>query len=229
MPPKTLNAKERERAVLVYERLAAAYPDVRCTLDYKSPFQLLVMTILAAQCTDARVNIVCKDLFRRYKSPRDFADASLETLEQAVKTCGFFRQKARSIQESSRILIGKYGGKVPETMEELLALPGVGRKIANAVLGECFGRQGVIVDTHCRRVAGRLGFTKNTEPGRIEKDLCRLWPENRWTLFSHFMVFHGRAVCSARSPKCSSCCVADLCPYPRRKSASVKKNAKEKE
>ena len=225
MPAKAVNPKERERAVAVYDRLAAAYPDVRCTLDYKSPFQLLVMTILAAQCTDARVNIVCKDLFRRYKSPADFAAADPEALEEAVKTCGFFRQKAKAIRQSSRILIEQYGGKVPATMEDLLALPGVGRKIANAVLGECFGRQGVIVDTHCRRVTGRLGFTRNTDPTRIEKDLRRLWPEDRWTLFSHFMVFHGRAVCTARSPKCDACCVADLCAYPRRKGVAVKKHA----
>ncbi len=222
MPPKRISAIERERAVLVYERLAAAYPDVCCTLDYKSPFQLLVMTILAAQCTDARVNIVCKSLFRKYKTPKDFADADQEDLEAAVRTCGFFRQKAKSIRESSRILVEQYDGAVPGSMPELLALPGVGRKIANAVLGECFGVQGVIVDTHCRRVTGRLGFTKNTDPARIEKDLLRLWPPDRLTLFSHFMVFHGRAVCMARSPRCPSCPVADLCPYPRKNDAVAK-------
>ncbi len=225
MPAKAISAKERERAVLVYERLAAAYPDVRCTLDYKSPFQLLVMTILAAQCTDVRVNIVCRDLFCKYKHPKDFAESDRQELEDAVRTCGFFRQKAKSIQESSRILLEQHGGGVPGTMEELLALPGVGRKIANAVLGECFGMQGVIVDTHCRRVTGRLGFTKNTDPTRIERDLRKLWPPDRWTLYSHFMVFHGRAVCTARSPKCTACCVVDLCPYPRRKAGLVAKNA----
>jgi endonuclease-3 len=226
VPAKAISAKERERAVLVYERLTAAYPDVRCTLDYKSPFQLLVMTILAAQCTDARVNIVCRDLFRKYPNPKDFAGSDPQELEDAVKTCGFFRQKAKAIRETSRILLERHGGSVPGTMEELLALPGVGRKIANAVLGECFGAQGVIVDTHCRRVTGRLGFTGNTDPTRIEKDLRRVWPPDRWTLFSHFMVFHGRAVCMARNPKCGACSVADLCPYPRRKAGSVEKHAK---
>ena len=225
---KAANVKERERAVHIYERLTVAYPDVRCTLDYKSPFQLLVMTILAAQCTDARVNIVCRDLFRKYKRPEDFVASDPAALEDAVRTCGFFRQKAKSIRESSRILLERFGGKVPDSMEELLSLPGVGRKIANAVMGECFGAQGVIVDTHCRRVTRRLGFTKNTDPTRIEKDLRRLWPAEHWTLFSHFMVFHGRAVCTARNPKCPTCCVADLCPYPRKTAGVVAKNAKEK-
>ena len=229
MSAKRISAKEKERAVLIYERLVAAYPDVRCTLDYKSPFQLLVMTILAAQCTDARVNIVCRSLFRKYRTPKDFADSDPAALEEAVRTCGFFRQKAKSIRESSRILVEQYAGAVPGTMEGLLALPGVGRKIANAVLGECFDRQGVIVDTHCRRVTGRLGFTKNTDPARIEKDLILLWPTDRWTLFSHFMVFHGRAVCTARSPKCPACCVADLCPYPRKTAGlEVRNDQKEK-
>lgn len=226
MSVKVVNAKERERAVQIYERLTAAYPDVRCTLDYEGPFQLLVMTILAAQCTDARVNVVCRDLFRKYKRPEDFAVLDQQTLEEAVRTCGFFRQKARAIRESSRIILEQFGGNVPGSMEELLALPGVGRKIANAVMGECFGAQGVIVDTHCRRVTGRLGFTKNSDPTRIEKDLRRLWPPDHWTLFSHFMVFHGRAVCTARSPKCAACCVVDLCPYPRRKADVVIKNDK---
>ncbi len=225
MPAKAISAKERDRANLVYDRLTAAYPDVRCTLDYESPFQLLVMTILAAQCTDVRVNIVCRELFRKHGQPRDFAELDQQDLEAAVKTCGFFRQKAKAIRQTSRILVEQYGGKVPGTMEELLALPGVGRKIANAVLGECFGMQGVIVDTHCRRVTGRLGFTKNSDPSRIEKDLRRLWLPEHWTLFSHFMVFHGRAICTARSPKCTDCCVADLCPYPRGKAGVVAKNA----
>jgi len=225
---KGISAKERERAVLIYERLCAAYPDVRCTLDYRSPFQLLVMTILAAQCTDARVNIVCKSLFRKYRTPQDFAKSDPSELEEAVKTCGFFRMKAKSIRETSRILMEQYNGSVPGTMEELLALPGVGRKIANAVLGECFGMQGVIVDTHCRRVTGRLGFTKNTDPTRIEKDLRRLWPPERWTMFSHFMVFHGRATCRAQKPKCPTCCVADLCPYPRKTAGSETSNAAKK-
>ena len=209
------SAKEKGRAAVIFQRLKEAYPDVRCTLDYESPLQLLVMTILAAQCTDARVNIVCKDLFKKYKTPADFAAAAQGELEKAIHTCGFFNQKARAIRESCRILLKEYGGKVPEDMEALLKLPGVGRKIANAVRGECFGKPGVVVDTHCKRVAHRLGFTRNTDPTRIEKDLMALWEEKHWTLFSHFMVFHGRAVCRAREPQCAVCIVADLCPYPK--------------
>ena len=208
--------KEKERAATIFQRLQTAYPDVRCTLDYKSPFQLLIMTILAAQCTDARVNIVCRDLFPKYKTPEDFANAAPGTLEKAIHACGFFNQKARCIRQTCEMLVGEHNGVVPEEMEGLLRLPGVGRKIANAVRGECFGKPGVIVDTHCKRVTNRLGFTRNTEPSRIEKDLMALWEEKHWTLFSHFMVFHGRAVCRARSPQCVECVVADLCPYPKR-------------
>ncbi len=206
----------KERAAVIFHRLQSSYPDVRCTLDYKSPLQLLVMTILAAQCTDARVNVVCKKLFKEYKTPADFAAAAPGELEKAIHACGFFNQKARAIRETCRILLNEYGGEVPENMEALLKLPGVGRKIANAVRGECFGKPGVIVDTHCKRVSHRLGFTRNTEPSRIEKDLMALWEEEHWTLFSHFMVFHGRAVCRARAPQCAGCVVADLCPYPKR-------------
>jgi len=206
----------KERAAVISHRLQSSYPDVRCTLDYKSPLQLLVMTILAAQCTDARVNVVCKKLFKEYKTPADFAAAAPGELEKAIHACGFFNQKARAIRETCRILLNEYGGEVPENMEALLKLPGVGRKIANAVRGECFGKPGVIVDTHCKRVSHRLGFTRNTEPSRIEKDLMALWEEEHWTLFSHFMVFHGRAVCRARAPQCAGCVVADLCPYPKR-------------
>ena len=208
--------REKERALAVFERLRAAYPDVRCTLEYKSPLQLLVMTILAAQCTDARVNIVCRDLFRHYKKPEDFAEAAPGALEKAIHACGFFNQKARAIRESCAIIISEHNGQVPEEMEALLRLPGVGRKIANAVRGECFGKPGVIVDTHCKRVATRLGFTKRADPKHIERELMALWPEEVWTLYSHFMVFHGRAVCHARTPRCDACDVALLCPWPKR-------------
>jgi endonuclease III len=211
------SAREKERAAVIFQRLKEAYPDVRCTLDYKSPLQLLIMTILAAQCTDARVNIVCKDLFKKYKSPEDFANAKGGELEKAIHACGFFNQKAKSIRQSCRILLEKHDGEVPDDMEALLKLPGVGRKIANAVRGECFGKPGVVVDTHCKRVTNRLGFTRSMDPARIERDLMSLWKEEHWTLFSHFMVFHGRAVCKARVPQCPSCVLADLCPYPARK------------
>jgi endonuclease-3 len=204
----------RERAPRVYERLQALYPDVRCTLDYEEPLQLLLMTILAAQCTDKRVNLVCKDLFKLYHTAADFAGAPTRDLERAIHPCGFYRAKARSIQETCSSLQKNFGGEVPSTMEELLTLRGVGRKTANVILGECFGKQGVVVDTHCTRLTNRLGFTKNDNPVIIERDLMKVWPPEHWTLFSHFMVFHGRAVCTARAPRCSECSLKSLCPFP---------------
>ncbi|MBI1318246.1 MAG: endonuclease III [Candidatus Hydrogenedens sp.] len=198
----------------MYRRLVAEYPDIHCTLDYHSPFQLLLMTILAAQCTDARVNIVCKDLFKKYKKPQDFVDAPLEDIEKAIHSCGFYKNKAKNIVATCGILLERHGGEVPRSMEELVVLPGVGRKTSNVILGECFGVPGVIVDTHCTRLTNRMGFTKSQDAVKIERDLMKVWPKETWTLFSHCMVFHGRAVCTARSPKCSACCIRDLCPFP---------------
>ncbi len=210
-----LNLKaNKERALIVYEKLRALYPDIRCTLDFKSPFQLMIMTSLAAQCTDARVNIVCKDLFQKYKTPADFVAVPVEELEKDVQPCGFYKNKARNIQSACQRLIDVYGGEVPRDMESLVTLAGVGRKTANVVLGECFGVQGVIVDTHCTRLTNRLGFTKNDDPVKIEQDLMKVWPSDKWTLFSHFMVFHGRAVCDARKPRCKECTLREHCPFP---------------
>lgn len=209
-------AAQQTRAREIYALLERLYPEVRCTLDHRSPLQLLIMTILAAQCTDARVNQVTPALFKRYRKARDFAKAQPEELEGMIHSCGFFRQKARSIIETCRILDADYGGEVPDTMDQLTRLPGVGRKTANVILGECFGKQGVIVDTHCTRLARRLDFTKNTDAAKIERDLMRLWPPDCWTMFSHFLVFHGRAVCTARAPQCSLCALNGLCAFPRR-------------
>ena len=175
MPAKRISPRERLRVEQIYARLTECYPEVRCTLEYKNPFQLLVMTILAAQCTDARVNQVCRTLFQQYVSPADFVAAPPGALEEAIRSCGFFNQKARSIRESSAILLAEHEGEVPSSMEALLRLPGVGRKIANVVLGECFGEPSVVVDTHCMRVSRRLGFTKNTTPEKIEEDLMQYW------------------------------------------------------
>lgn len=211
--PLTLKAN-RERALVVYERLRAAYPDARCSLDFRSPLELLIATILAAQCTDVRVNIVTKSLFKKYRRPEDYVKAPISQLEDDIRTCGFYRNKAKSIVSACRKIIADFGGQVPGTMEELLTLNGVGRKTANVLLGECFGGQAVIVDTHCTRLAQRLGFTKNSDPVKIEEDLMKVWPREHWTLFSHNLVFHGRAVCTARAPKCSECPVTDLCPFP---------------
>lgn len=207
-------AANKERAREVYARLAEAYPDVHCTLNYKSPFQLLIMTALAAQCTDARVNIVCKDLFPRFPTPQAFHEADVKEIEAMIHSCGFYRQKAKNIKATCKSLVEQFGGEIPRTMAELVKLAGVGRKTANVVLGECFGHQAVIVDTHCTRLANRLGFTKQQDAVKIEQDLMKVWPPAHWTKFSHFMVFHGRAVCTARSPKCTQCVLNDLCPFP---------------
>lgn len=213
---ETLSAK-RERARKVFARLQAEYPDARCTLDFKNPFQLLIMTALAAQCTDARVNIVCKDLFQKYHGPADFLTVPLEELERDIQPCGFYRNKAKNIMHACQRLLEHHGGEVPHTIEELVQLGGVGRKTANVVLGECFGHQGVIVDTHCTRLATRLGFTRAKDPVRIEQELMKVWPPEHWTMMSHYMVHHGRAVCQARKPMCSRCVVREYCPYPESK------------
>jgi len=205
---------KRERALAVYDILERTYPDIRCTLDHRSPLQLLIMTTLAAQCTDERVNIVCRDLFQKYRSAEDFANAPQEALEEDVRPCGFYRNKAKNIRTQCAQVLERHGGEVPRTMEELTALAGVGRKTANVILGECFGGQGVIVDTHCTRLANRLGFARGEDAVKLERDLMKVWPEDRWTLFSHFTVFHGRAVCTARAPRCSACPLRALCPFP---------------
>lgn len=221
---KLTQQANRERAQAVFAILRETYPEARCSLDFKKPLELLISTILAAQCTDARVNIVTKDLFRRYKTPEDYATAPQAELEEAVRTCGFYRQKAKSIQAVCRALIERYDGQVPGTMEDLLTLDGVGRKTANVVLGECFGVPGVVVDTHCKRCSNRLGFTKHDDPVKIEQDLMKIWPREHWTEYSHTFVFHGRGYCTARGPRCSACPVRHLCPFPT--TAKGKKEAK---
>lgn len=216
-PFKKTLAAQKERARQVVGRLEAEYPDATCSLDYKNPLQLLVATILAAQCTDERVNIVTKSLFNQYRTARDFANAPDSELEEAVRTCGFYRQKAKSIREACRDIVEKYDGKVPGTMDELLSLHGVGRKTANVLLAECFEPTGVIVDTHCKRLSNRLGFTRSGDPDQIEQDIMKLLPREHWRMYSHCLVFHGRAVCNARSPQCTRCVVRDLCPFPETK------------
>ncbi len=204
----------RERAAQILPRLEEAYPDARCSLDYATPLDLLVATILAAQCTDERVNIVTKTLFRQYRTPEDYLAVPRERLESDVRTCGFFRQKSKSIVNACRRIIEVYGGKVPDTMEKLITLDGVGRKTANVLLGECFGTAGIIVDTHVGRISRRLKFTRHEDPGKVEQDLMMILPQESWTQFSHCVVFHGRRTCAARSPKCDVCPINDWCPYP---------------
>ncbi len=204
----------KERALAVFEILKSTYPDAQCSLRHTDPLELMVATILSAQCTDERVNIVTKDLFREYRSPQDYVEKPRKQLETMVQSCGFYRQKAKHIVNACQRIIDEHGGEVPRTLEELTKLDGVGRKTANVILGTSFDTPVVVVDTHCRRVSQRLGYTRNDDPTKIEHDLMRIWPRETWSLYSHLMVFHGRAICVARGPKCSVCPVRELCPFP---------------
>ncbi len=209
--PETLQAR-RKRAGEIVRILKEAYPDSGIVLVYATPFQLLVATILAAQCTDVRVNMVTPVLFSRYPTPQAFLDAPQEELEQAIFSTGFYRNKAKSIKAACAILMERFGGEVPETMEELLALPGVGRKTANVLLGHCFGAPGMVVDTHVKRISNLLGLSASEDPERIEVDLMDLIARQDWIRFSHMIADHGRAICIARRPKCPICPLAELCP-----------------
>jgi len=200
------------RAEQIYSRLQAAYPEAKCALNFDSPLQLLIATILSAQSTDKTVNTVTPALFKRYKTAKDFARAKPEELEKMVRSTGFFRNKAKNVQGACRLLVEKHGGEVPKTMEELLELPGVARKTANVVLGVAFEKaEGVVVDTHVQRISARLGFTREERPEKIEEDLMRLFPRERWIHLAHLLIHHGRAVCEARKPRCAKCPVEDLC------------------
>lgn len=206
----------RRRVEAVIAILKETYPDARCTLDFKTPHQLLVAAILAAQCTDEKVNQVTPELFRAYSSPAAFASADAAELERMIKPTGFFRMKTRAIIESAQDIVARFDGRVPDTIDELLTLRGVGRKTANLLVGVAYGKPAIIVDTHVKRVAGRLGFTSQTDPDKIEMDLWRIIPESDATDFNHLIVFHGRAVCKAPKPLCPDCCLLDLCPFGKR-------------
>jgi endonuclease-3 len=206
-------ADAKRHAALVTRRLKAAYPDAHCALNFKTPLQLLVATILSAQCTDVRVNIVTKDLFQKYPDAEAFAEAKLSDLERAVQTTGFFRNKAKNIKACCAELVASHGGEVPQDLETLVKLAGVGRKTANVVLGTAFGiPTGVVVDTHVGRLSKRLGLTTHNDPVKIERDLMALLPKRAWVDFAHRMIAHGRQVCVARKPRCSICPLADVCP-----------------
>ena len=193
--------------------LRAAYPAAHCELNFSTPLELLIATILSAQCTDKRVNLVTAELFKKYRCAKDFADAPLAELEQAVRTTGFFRNKAKNIQACCAALVEKFGGEVPRTMEELHALAGVGRKTANVVLGNAFDLNvGVVVDTHVTRLSRRLGLTRETGAEQIERDLIKLVPQAEWARFSHWLIWHGRRRCPARKPDCAKCEIQELCP-----------------
>ena len=202
----------RHRAAEIYKIFGEVYKDADCTLEYKSALQLLIATQLAAQCTDARVNMVTPALFAKYPDVYAFANADELELREDIRSTGFFRNKARNIIGCCRMLIDDFGGEVPNSMEELLKLPGVGRKTANLVLGDFFGIPGVVVDTHATRLSNRMGLTKESDPYKIELDLQKLIPPEDWAQFCHCLVYHGRAFCTARAPKCDICPVKQLCP-----------------
>jgi endonuclease III len=211
--PKESFEEKKRRAARVLRRLAKAYPEARCALDHRSPLELLVATILSAQCTDVRVNLVTPALFRKYRTAADYARAPAGELEEAIRSTGFFNAKARSLRLAGAAIAAEHGGKVPDTMEELVRLPGVGRKTANVILGNAFGKdEGFVVDTHVARLARRLGFTRQTDPRRIEEDLVALVAKGRRTMAAHELIFHGRRVCVARKPRCGICPVNPLCP-----------------
>ncbi len=197
----------------ILDILNREYPDARCSLDHANPLELIVATILSAQCTDERVNKVTSGLFRKYKTAGDYSAVPLTQLEEDIRSTGFFRNKAKSLKGLGEALVEKHGGRVPETLDELVRLPGVGRKTANVVLGVAFGLPGMVVDTHVGRIAGRLGLTENTDPVKIEYDLMEQLPRDRWTVFGHQVIAHGRAVCTARNPRCPVCAMLQLCPF----------------
>ncbi|HTR77860.1 MAG TPA: endonuclease III [Gemmatimonadaceae bacterium] len=201
------------RAPEIFDRLTRAYPNAHCALDFNSPFQLLVATILSAQCTDKRVNMVTPALFKRFPTPAALAAAPVPELEAIIKSTGFYHSKAKSLIGMATAIEERHGGRVPDEMSDLVALPGVGRKTANVILGNAFGKnEGVVVDTHVARLSRRLALTRHSDPEQIEQDLIRLFPRPQWTLLSHLLIEHGRTICDARKPKCALCVVSDLCP-----------------
>ena len=215
----------KERTVEIIRLLKRAHPDAHCALNHSSAFELLIATILSAQCTDERVNIVTADLFRKYRRPEDYLKVPAVELQQDVRTTGFFRNKTKSIQGACKMLVEEFGSEVPRTMDELLKLPGVARKTANVVLGVAYGiAAGVVVDTHVSRLSQRLRLTKHKDAGKIEADLMELVPRKDWIIFSHLLIFHGRRVCKARRPLCEECVVERLCPSSSLKSGKVPKN-----
>lgn len=212
MPRESKKARTA-RADEIYQRLEAEYPDAHCALNHRNPYELTAATILSAQCTDERVNMVTPLLFQRFPDPDSLAGARQEEVEEIIRSTGFFRNKAKNLVGMAEAVMERHGGEIPRTMDELKALPGVGRKTANVVLGNAFGiDEGVVVDTHVQRLSTRLGFTRASSPERIEDDLAALFPRERWTMLSHLLIFHGRQVCVARKPRCGQCLLSDLCP-----------------
>jgi endonuclease III len=209
-------APANERAPEIFRRLSREYPDARCALDHRNPYELIVATILSAQCTDKRVNLVTPALFEAYPDAGRLSEANPDTLQELIKSTGFFRNKTKSLLGMSSAVVSQHGGTVPNTMEELVKLPGVGRKTANVVLGNAFGiDEGVVVDTHVTRLSNRLALSRQADPVKIEQDLMTLFPQDQWTMLSHLLISHGREICEARRPLCERCVVNDLCPSSR--------------
>lgn len=208
--------KLREKSLKIIDIFERLYPDAICSLDYENPLQLLIATILAAQCTDKKVNIVTKDLFKKYRTVQDFANADLKVLEQDIKSTGFYRNKAKNIKMCCQDIKERFGGEVPKTLNELITLAGVGRKTANVVLGSCFGIPGVVIDTHAKRLSNRIGLSKNQDPTKIEFDLMDILPKESWSKFCHQLVYHGREVCKAQKPRCEICSVIEYCDYGKK-------------
>ncbi len=211
--PRERKADRIERADRIYRILEETYPDAHCALDHRNAFELTVATILSAQCTDERVNQVTPELFRAFPDAGSLAGARTREVERIIHSTGFYRNKAKNLVGMAEAVLERHGGEIPHTMEELVKLPGVGRKTANVVLGNAFGiDEGIVVDTHVKRLSNRLGWTRHADPVKVEEDLVRLVPRERWTMLSHILIFHGRQVCSARKPRCGECPVSHLCP-----------------
>ncbi len=213
---ETSNSTEQQRVRELIARLEALYPDAKCSLDFSSPWELLVATMLSAQCTDERVNMVTPGLFRRFPTIQAFADAPIEEIEDAVRSTGFFRNKAKNIQATARLLLSNHEGAVPRSMETMVGLPGVARKTANCVLGNAYEIvEGIAVDTHVGRLGQRLGLTDQSDPVKVEQELMKVLPKEKWLATNHLLIYHGRAICQARKPACHICTLVDLCPTGR--------------
>lgn len=205
---------KKNEAIKIIEILKNAYPDAKCSLDFTTPFEMLVAVILSAQCTDERVNKTTPSIFSKYSTPEDFVKMPLETLEELIHPCGFYKNKAKNIKLTAQKIVDEFGGEVPDTMDELLSLPGVGRKTANVVMLEAFNKpQGIAVDTHCKRLANRIGFSDEETPEKIEQDLLSLFPYEYLKDINHVLIYHGRAICTARSPKCKECPIKEFCRF----------------
>ena len=215
-------SQRQERTKQIIKSLKRAHPDAKCALNHSNAFELLIATILSAQCTDERVNKVTADLFRKYRSPKDYLKVPATELQEDIRTTGFFRNKTKSIQGACAMLTEEFDGEVPQTMDELLRLPGVARKTANVVLGVAYGKaEGIVVDTHVTRLSRRLRLTKQRDAGKIEKELIELVPRTDWIIFSHLLIFHGRRICKARRPLCEDCVVEKLCPSSMLKTGKI--------